>query len=325
MIIVLWVHGRVIRNAVLVAVPVLFWAAVDIGVSAVAYGDPLLKLHTFTRQDLSITTNPADVAVMDQFVGLPRLDYLTLIPRLTLERDVPGGVWFLLLGALAVLSLLVRNAAVRLMAGTFIASYVLFVGVSGFFVPSHPAGRLDVQRYWIQFVPWMALTVAGAVHVVVRGALAAANPRRQRMGHALVAALLVAGPIAALVPAAASSPALAHNGGAPMAGISAELARIGAPKGTSVFTDWQSSRILPIYQRPAFGGDKQWEATVRSITGARQPQPGDFALLVAEKQSPCGFCTTALAPWRERNPQVPENWERVYSSLNDGYVLYAVR
>jgi hypothetical protein len=48
-------------------------------------------------------------------------------------------------------------------------------------------------------------------------------------------------------------------------------------------------------------------------------------LLVATKGSPCGFCSNALAPWRERNPQIPETWERVYASQNDGYVLYAVR
>ncbi|TQM63879.1 glycosyltransferase family 39 protein [Humibacillus xanthopallidus] len=325
LIIVLWVHGRVWRNAVLTALPVLFWAAVDVTVSAVAYGDPLLKLHTFTRQDLSATTNPGDLAVVDQFVGLPRMDYLTLIPRLTLERDVPGGVWFLVLGGLALLALLVRNTAVRLAAGSFLASYVLFVGVSGFFVPSHPAGRLDVQRYWIQFVPWIALAVAGALHVLVRGAMRRADPPRPQLAHALAAALLVAVPLMALVPAVSSSPLVAPNGGTPMAGISAELARISPSKDVSVFTDWQSARILPIYQRPAFGGEKLWQATVRSITGQRQPQSGDYALLVASKDSPCGFCTDALERWRERNPTVPDNWERVYASRNDGYVLYAVR
>ncbi|TQN48647.1 dolichyl-phosphate-mannose-protein mannosyltransferase [Humibacillus xanthopallidus] len=324
-IIVLWVQGRVWRNAVLTAVPILFWAAVDVTVSAVAYGDPLLKLHTFTRQDLSTTTNPGDLAVVDQFVGLPRLDYLTLIPRLTIEREVPGGVWFLALGALAVLALFVRNTAVRLAAGSFIASYVLFVGVSGFFVPSHPAGRLDVQRYWIQFVPWIALAVAGALHVLVRGAMSHAQPPRPQLVHAFASVLLVAAPLLALVPAVSSSSLVAPNGGTPMAGISAELARRAPSKDVSVFTDWQSARILPVYQRPAFGGPQQWNATVRSITGPRQPQPGDFALLVATENSPCAFCTDALQPWRERHPTVPDTWERVYASPDDGYVLYEVR
>jgi hypothetical protein len=234
-------------------------------------------------------------------------------------------VWFLALGALAILALFVRNAAVRLTAGSFLASYVLFVGVSGFFIPSHPAGRLDVQRYWIQFIPWIALAVAGALHVLIRGSMRRASPRQAQLVHALAAAVLVAGPMAALVNTASASPLLAPNGGTPMAGISAELARLGATQDASVFTDWQSARILPIYQRPAFGGERQWKATVRSITGPRQPRTGDFALLVSGEQSPCPFCTDALAPWRERHPQVPDSWERVYASPDDGYVLYAVR
>lgn len=89
-VVVLRVKASVVRNAILVAVPVLFWAALDVIVSAVAYGDPLLKLHTLTRQDLSTGTVPADAAVRGQFVGWPRLDYLTMTPRLIVDGNVPG-------------------------------------------------------------------------------------------------------------------------------------------------------------------------------------------------------------------------------------------
>ncbi len=322
---VLWVRGKVVRNAVLIAIPVLLWAAVDVGISAWAYGDPLLKLHTFTRQDLSATTNPADVAVMNQFVGLPRVDYLTMIPRLVLDRDVPGGIWFLVLAGVAALAVFVRNTAVRVTAAAFIASYVLFVGISGFFLPNHPAGRLDVQRYWIQFVPWIALAVAGCLHLLVSAVLPAARARSRQLTLGVVAALVAVGPIVSLAGAAAAAPTLAPNGGAPMAGISAELASLKPPKDASVFTDWQSARVLPVYQRPWFGGAKQWRADVRSITGARQPKPGDYALIVSSGETPCGFCTDALAPWRKRHPTPPTTWARVYGSPNGGYVLYAVR
>jgi 4-amino-4-deoxy-L-arabinose transferase-like glycosyltransferase len=326
-IVVLWVRGRVVRNAVLTAIPVLLWAAVDVGVSAWAYGDPLLKLHTFTRQDLSTTTNPADVAVMNQFVGLPRVDYLTMIPRLVLDRQVPGGVWFLLLAAVAALGVFVRNTAVRVSAAAFLASYVLFVGISGFFLPSHPAGRLDVQRYWIQFVPWIALAVSGCLYVLVRAVLGQARPRTRQLALASAAAVVAVGPVVALVGAAATAPTLAPNGGTPMAGISAELSRLKPPKGTTVYTDWQTARVLPVYQRPWFGGSKQWSATVRSITGPKQPKPGDYALIVTPtvSETPCGFCTSAVAPWRKQHPTIPSTWTRVYASPDDGYVLYAVR
>jgi len=192
-------------------------------------------------------------------------------------------------------------------------------------VPTHPAGRLDVQRYWIQFVPWIALAVGGAVHVLVGTALRRSSERRRGLARGAVAFLVVVGPLWALALTVSGSPLLAPNGGTPMAGVSAELQRLGAGKGTTVYTDWQTTRLLPVYQRPPFGGQKRWSATVRSITGSRQPRPGDYALLVATDRSPCAFCTDALRAWRERHPTVPQNWTRVYASADDGYVLYAVR
>ena len=321
----LWVRPRVGRNAVLTAVPVLAWAVTDIAIGAVAYGDPLLKLHTFTRQDLSATTNPADLAVMNQFVGLPRGDYLTMIPRLIVDSGVPGGVWFLVLGALTLLAFAVRDTSVRLCAAALAISYIFFVGVGGFFSPSHPAGRLDVQRYWIQFVPWMTLAVAGATHVAVK-ALAGRTPgpriRILRLGASTV---LVAASIAAIVPAVQAAPSLAVNGGAAMADVSGALARLNPSRGKDVYTDWQTMRILPIYRTPAFGGRPTWRAPVRSLTGSRPPEPGDYVLLVRSADTPCAFCNQALKPWRDKHPHVPATWKRVFSTEGDGYVLYEVR
>lgn len=321
-IIVLWVRGRVIRNAIMVAVPVLLWASLDILISAVAYGDPLLKLHTFTHQDLSATTNPADLLVMNQFVGLPRHDYVTMIPKLVLTSDLPGGVWFLMLGGLALAAVFVSNTAVRLSAGGFIVSYVLFVGIGGLFIPSHPAGRLDVQRYWIQFIPWIALAVAGALHVLV---LAILRRSRWRQLVLVVASLaLVAGPVTAVAREASTAPALATNGGAPLSGIAAEITRLQPAEGARLFTDWQTMRVLPIYRRPPFGGEKLWKIPMRSLTGKQEPVAGDYVLLVARNGSPCGFCTTALDPWRQENKRVPTSWERIYESAKNGYVLFTV-
>jgi hypothetical protein len=320
----LWVRGRILRNALLAAAPVLGWAIVDVVIGAVAYGDPLLKVHTFTRQDLSTTTNPADVAVMNQFVGLPRLDYLTMIPRLVLEKDVPGGLWFLGLAVLALLGFLVRDTAVRLCASAFVLSYVLFVGIGGFFLPSHPAGRLDVQRYWIQFVPWIALAGAGVMHTAVSALARRRGGRPAGYLRAAASAVLVVGSVAVVAPAIASSPALAPNGGAALAEVSGAISRTKLAPGAAIFTDWQTTRILPIYRRPAFGGKPQWKGPVRSLTGKDRPRPGDLVLLVSSSSTPCGFCTAALTPWRETHPALPSAWQRVFTSQGGGYTLYKV-
>ena len=47
LVVLLWRRGQVLRTLAIVAVPVLGWAAVDIGISAFAYGNPLLKLHAW--------------------------------------------------------------------------------------------------------------------------------------------------------------------------------------------------------------------------------------------------------------------------------------
>ena len=42
----LWRRGTVLRVMALASLPILGWAALDVAISAVAYDDPLLKLHT---------------------------------------------------------------------------------------------------------------------------------------------------------------------------------------------------------------------------------------------------------------------------------------
>lgn len=326
-IIVLLVRGRAVRNALLTALPVLAWAAVDLSISAIAYGDPLLKLHTFTRQDLATATNPADVAVLGQFVGKPRLSYLTMIPKLlTGPGAIPGGWWFLILGVLAICALLVRNAAVRLASLGFVASYILFVGISGMFLPHHPAGRIDIVRYWVQFVPWIALAVAGTVHVVAAG-LGAHLPGRRAARASLAVVLgaaVLLGPLWTTVSAATRSPALAPNGGASLSAVRTELTTLRADRGT-VWTDWQTARILPVYRRGPWGGAKVWTASIKSLTGpGSKPVDGDHVLLVRTKQSACGFCVAALQPWAKSHQQLPSSWHAVYTTPGGAYTLYSV-
>ena len=52
------VPGRTVKNLALTATPIFMWAAADVVISAIAYGDPLLKLHTFTRLYPSATKLP---------------------------------------------------------------------------------------------------------------------------------------------------------------------------------------------------------------------------------------------------------------------------
>jgi hypothetical protein len=142
--------------------------------------------------------------------------------------------------------------------------------------------------------------------------------------RAAVSAIVVISSVAVVAPAVTTSAALAPNGGAALADVSAALTRMTPARGVTVYTDWQTMRVLPIYRHPAFGGKSEWTAPVRSLTGKDKPRRGDFVLLVSSGSSPCGFCTAALAPWRKSHPALPTTWKQVFTSEGGGYTLYRV-
>lgn len=330
---VLWRRGTVVRTALTVLAPLAVWAAADIGIGAIAYHDPLLKLHTFTHQDLSTGTNPADEAAKVAFVNKPRLSYLTVIPKAAV--GVAGGFWMNLLGVVALLGLVVRHKPTRLMALWFLSLYLLFVGIGGMFSPAHPGARLDVQRYWVQFFPAGALAVTGVVFFVAglvarlvtsrRTSGESASPGRVPVVVAGVLALAVAvGPVVAAADVVRTSPVFATNGGAPLVALRDYMAsRHASPK--VVWSDWETVRLLPIYQRGAFGGERLWGGKVKSLTGkGANPQPGDYVVLHSAHDGTCSFCRTALAPWAAQHKTVPASWVREFATPTGNLVVYRV-
>lgn len=334
--VILWVPGRRLRNALWTALPVLAWGAVDVTISAVAYGDPLLKLHTFTRQNLATSSIAGDVAVLPEFVGRPRLDYLLMIPKEMLGHGpasstaaVPGGVWFLGLAVVALLGVVLKDAAARLSAFGLAVTYVFFVGIGGFFLPSHPAGRLDIVRYWIPFVPWMGLGVAGVVVGLSRllGRLLARRSVRPAVATGLAVVLgvaAVAGPVVALAREIPRTSALAPNGGMALSEVRTYLAAHDTP-GATVWSDFYTVRLLPIYKRGPFGGAREWTMPTRSITGKDVVlRPGDYVVWTDAHNPSCGFCGVVMAQYAAAHPGPPASWTPVLTTTDGGLTLYRV-
>ena len=73
----------------------------------------------------------------------------------------------------------------------------------------------------------------------------------------------------------------------------------------TLWTDWETKRLVPIYQRGIFGGDPMWTAEPKSLTGPGEPGPGDAVLLYSTRDDTCGCCRRALAPWLEDEPDDP--------------------
>ena len=141
---------------------------------------------------------------------------------------------------------------------------------------------------------------------------------------AVVAATACAVPIWHAARYVPTVPAFAANGGDSMQELRSHLAGSGfAPD--VVWTDWETKRLLPAYQRPFFGGDKVWNGTARSLTGPGEPETGDAVLLYSARGNVCDHCRRALEPWLEENPTVPDTWELVYEDREGEVELYVVR
>jgi hypothetical protein len=329
--VILWRRGRLVRTALFLLVPLAFWAALDIGISAIAYGDPLLKLHVLSGTDISATKTATGELANGNLVNQPRLTYFTFIPRMAWAME--GGTAMVVIGVVAAFGVLVRNGGVRLMAWWFLGVYLLTVLAAGGLDPAHPRGRLDIARYWIPFVPAESLVVAGmaalaTAWVVRRLSSSGVSAVVARALPALVAVLVLVVPVYEVARYALSGPtstAFAPRGGDALEELREHLDEVDFST-TRVWTDWETARILPAYQRDFFGGDKVWKGRPVSITGKGEPASGDYVLLFQPNSRTCGFCLTALRPWTLKNPSgPPSSWETVFESDARNLTLYRVR
>ena len=322
--VILWHRPTLLRTATIVAVPLLAWAAIDVGISGIVYGDPLLKVHTLTGSVVPPETTATGELADNNIVGKPRSFYFLTTPRTALQ--LVGGTWLVGTAVVAMLAVLVRNWPVRLLSASLILMYLLNVLPAGGFDPSKPRGRLTVARYWIQYFPSIALVIGGLT-AMAAWALArrfgGADGIRRRAIAGVAALAVVAYPVVVSVEYLTTYPAFAPNGGDAMERLRDEL-RGKDFEAPTVWTDWETRRLLPPYQRDFFGGDKVWDGPGRSLTGAGEPAPGDYVLLFSARSPTCGHCRTALSPWLAENPTVPGDWELVHTSETGNLELYRV-
>lgn len=323
--VILWVRGRLLWSALVVAVPLAFWALLDIGISAWAYGDPWLKYHTLTGIQIAEARTDTGEIASNNVVNRPRWYYLSAIPLRAWARE--DGLWIVGMGALSLVGLVVRQRAVRLFAGWFVVVYLLNVLAAGALDPSRPRGRLDITRYWIQYLPVTAL-VTGALVGLAGAWLARRLVRgRARLLRSLPAAalgvLVCWGPTAYLLEWSSTQVAFAPHGGDALEDLRDHLRGRGfAPE--LVWTDWETARILPVYQRDFFGGERVWSGTPASLTGGGTPRAGDYVVLFSARSQTCTHCRNALRPWLREHRRPPAGWKLEYATEKGNLMLYRV-
>lgn len=319
----LWRRGSVLRVMAMAALPVLGWAVLDMGIGAVAYDDWLIKLHTFMGFGGG-RPEPGSAAETALYART-RLFYLDAIPQGAATR--PDGVWMLATGAVAVLAVVLRNWPLRVMSLSLISVLALNLLAGGVLLPDRPFGDIFNTRYWIQYIPMLALVIGGLAGLAAAwlSRRLGARTRAASAGVAAVVGLAVcAVPVWTTAQWVPTFDAFAPNGGDALEDLRSQLdARDYST--TDLWTDWETRRLVPVYQRGFFGGDKVWTGRTRSLTGAGEPGPGDSVLLYSKNDDTCGWCHWALAPWSKRNPTVPSTWHLVYRSRTGNLELYEVR
>lgn len=317
---VLWQRQALLRTAALVGLPLLAWAAVDIALSKWAYGDPLLKYHVLAGQDITAVPDPSANAA---YVGRPRSFYATVIPKVAWR--LPGGPCMVVSTVVAAAGVLFPRRAVRFFGLWVTGVLILFVLQGGFLNPAHPGARLDNGRYWIAFLPAVAIAVAGIATTGWGYLGRSVDRRRGLVVAALLAAVLVALPGVPLVRLAGTNPSLAPNGGDALERLRDYLGDKDLRSAT-VWSDWMSTRILPAFQHPALGGRKWQARRFMSLSSSKNPRfaIGDYVVFFSAHDSTCPFCRDVLAQWRARHSTLPSGWTEVFSTPTRNVILYRV-
>lgn len=292
------------------------WAALDIGISAAAYGDPLLKLHVLLGQDLDTVAS-----ANNDYLGRPRSYYLTIVPKMLLDPGViPGGVWVLVVWVVAALAVFVPRPRARLVGIWFLVTVAVFVLQGGLLAPDHPAVRLLTARYWIAFAVPGALAAATVLGWAA-GRLAAATPRMPRTSVAVVAVGLLAVPIFATARELATEPVRAPNGGLVFADVRSYLHAHPPAPGARVWTDYYAARLLSVYSRNTFGGTA-WSAPVLSVYAKNVTRKtGDLVVFI---QGGCQPCTQYLSAFEANRRNEIAGWQVAYRAANGTFTVYRV-
>lgn len=323
---ILWRRGQVLRVLAIAAVPVLGWAALDVLISGIAYGDPLLKLKTLLGFGAGRPL-PEDSEEAAVVASRTRLDYLLAIPTHAIQTR-PDGVWMVVTGAMAFLALAVRNWPLRLMSASFISILALNLAAGGVLLPHRVFGDLYNIRYWIQYVPSLALVVGGLTGLAV-----AWLARRMSLGTTLARAGLAvavglavcAVPVWVTVRTVPEVVAYAVNGGDALEELRA-YAEANDISGAKVWTDVRTVRLLPIFERGFFGGDKEWTGTVKRLPkDPAKMRSGDLVLIYSATDDTCFHCRIQVQPWLEKHPGVQARWDLLFRTETGNLELYRVR
>ena len=212
-------------------------------------------------------------------------------------------------GCVAALAILVRNWPLRLMS---FASQNLRPQRAGRWraVADRPFGTITVLRYWIQYLPSVALVIGGLTGLPSPGWCSGGGPPggqpwpwRPRWPSPCARCRCGRWP-----DIDEDEEAFAPNGGDALEDLREHLAATGftTDEGVDRLGD---QRTVPPYERDPFGGKKVWarhtQEPHRRPHRPGEPYPGDAVLLFSARDMTCQWCRTGPEAVARRAPDRP--------------------
>lgn len=304
---------RPIRAALVFAILPLGALVLDAYLSAKYFGDPLLKLHALTGNSIDRSSVDADAV----YLGHDRWWYLTVPFRMVWERT--GGPAMLLIAMIGVVggAVLWRKLSPIWLWGTSVAAILLLAG--GFLRPSAPLIRLDIIRYNLAYLVPLSLTgfcVIGVAVIRTRG--------WKRLSASVVAAVLAGCVIVPAIRFVNRFEGLAPNGGNALRELGDYLATQPDIGQVSIWSDWGTQRLVPVYSVGIFGEPKFIAGNYRSlnrllrepaVSPRKYPRGGDMVVVYSKGDQTCYHCAQALVGIESVYGALPlPGWQQVFVS-----------
>jgi hypothetical protein len=313
--------GRPVRSALLFAILPLVTLATDVYLSSRYFGDPLLKIHALTGNSIDQSSVAADAI----YLGHDRWWYLTIAFQMVWDRT--GGPSMLFAAAIGFVggALLWRRLSPTWLWGTSVALLLLLAG--GFLRPSAPAIRLDIIRYSLAWLVPLILTGVCVVGLVISRARGWRRWAAGGLAVVLAACVVVPG-----VKFVTRFEGLVTNGGSSLRELGDYLATQPDIGQVSVWSDWGTQRLAPVYSADRFGTPKFVAGDYRSlnrllrepaVSARKYPQAGDIVVVYSKGDDTCYHCAQALLELESAYGPFPlSGWEQVFTSSAGNLTAY---
>jgi hypothetical protein len=316
---------RMVRLGWLV-VPLLAVGGGEALLNAVAYGDPLARLHVAAHHGDGppLTDEPW----RNEHLGRSAQWYLTRFAAIL--GAAPESLWLKLAVAATVIGAFFhRRIGFLLVWALFF--YVPLVTLGGLLDPYHPRLRINVARYWLPLTPAIVLALAAVGWLLVANRASVVPFLRERVRlRAAITSLVVLAAVAVPVGIAQQARVTgetdpytryAANGGTELEEFRSWLLRTDSVD--RLWANPSTNRVVKVYLNPTLGRPA-WDGQLTVWHAVDEPQPGDHVVLYSARTPTCGACMLNAQNILGDPIRIPRSWQLVFQANDRQVEVYRV-